>query len=114
MRKDPKIFLNDILDSIERIEEYVKECTKKEFLDDYEKQDAVIRRLEIIGEAVNGISNKIQAEYSKIPWRQISGMRNVLIHEYSGVNEERIWDTIKKDIPVLKREVKEMLKDFEY
>ena len=110
--KNPKIFLEDILESIERIEKYTGNRTLKEFLDDYEKQDAIIKRLEIIGEAVKSISNDVKKKYPKIPWRDMAGMRDILIHEYFGVNIERIWDTAKNDIPKIKKQIAELLEKF--
>ena len=110
--KNPKIFLEDILESIERIEKYTKGKTLKEFLDDYEKQDAIIKRLEIIGEAVKNIPAEVKKKHSKIPWKDITGMRDVLIHEYFGVIMERVWDTAKNDIPKFKKQITELLEKF--
>ena len=107
--KNYKIFLSDILESIERIEEYTKNRSKEDFADDYEKQDAIIRRLEIVGEATKNIPQYIKKVYPEIPWRQMSGMRDVLVHDYSGVKMERVWDTAKKDIPKLKKQIAEIL-----
>src|SRR3989338_2788173 len=107
--KNPKIFLEDILESIIRIEKYVKGKTKKEFLDNYEKQDAIIKRLEIIGEAVKNISTGIKKKHPEIPWKDMAGMRDILVHEYFGVIMDRVWDTAKNDIPKLKKQIKELL-----
>ena len=90
MKRNHKIFLKDILESIEKIEQYVKDTTESEFLDDYEKQDAIMKRLEIIGEAVKNIPKKVKAEHPEIPWKQMSGIRDVLIHEYFGVVMKRV------------------------
>lgn len=112
-RKNPKIFIADILESIERIEQYTKGKTEKEFFDDYEKQDAIMKRLEVIGEAVKNIPKEFKEKHSKIPWKKIAGMRDVLIHEYFGVIMERVWDTAKNDIPKLKKQISELLKNLE-
>ena len=110
--KNPKVFLEDILESIERIEKYTKGKTLKEFLNDYEKQDAIIKRLEIIGEAVKNIPAEIKKKHSEIPWKDITGMRDVLIHEYFGVIMERVWDTAKNDIQKFKKQITELLEKF--
>jgi len=85
MKKDTKIFLEHILESINLIEEYMQDKTKTEFLETKQLQDAVIRRIEIIGEAVKNIPDDIKEKYKDIPWRNIMGMRDILIHQYFGV-----------------------------
>ncbi|MEM7816824.1 MAG: DUF86 domain-containing protein [Candidatus Aenigmatarchaeota archaeon] len=103
MKKDPKIFIEHILESIEIIQNYLKGLSKKEFLNSKEKQDAVIRRIEVIGEAVKNIPNEIKKKYPKIPWKNIAGMRDVLIHQYFGVDLELTYKTAKKDLVDLKK-----------
>ena len=111
MKKDKniKVYLNDIQDCILKIEEYLEGYSEERFYEDYEKQDSVLRRLEIIGEAVKQLPDGIKEKYPKIPWKDIAGTRAILIHEYSGVNMRRIWKTVKKDIPELKKNVEGML-----
>jgi len=86
MKKDVGVFVEHVMESIEKIEEYMGGVSKEEFLGDSRTQDAVMRRLEIMGEAVKNIPSEFRDEYPKIPWKQIAGMRDVLIHEYFGVN----------------------------
>jgi len=83
----------------------------EDFLRDRKTQDAVIRNLEIIGEAAKNLPSNIKERYPKIPWRALSGMRDKLIHAYFGVSLSIVWETIKNDLPVLKQQVESILKD---
>lgn len=107
--KDPKIFLKHILESVEIIEINVKDKTKKEFLRKIILQDAVIRRLEIIGEAVKNISLIFRAEHTTVPWKEVAGLRDFLIHEYFGVDLNLVWKIVQKDLPPLKKEILKFL-----
>lgn len=115
MKKDIKVFLKDILESIELIEKYTRGLGKEEFLDkeqdNIQMKDAIIRRLAIIGEAVNNIPNSFRKKHDNIPWREISGMRNILVHEYFGVKMERVWKTAKEDLPELRKKIKNILEE---
>lgn len=113
MKKNISVFIQDMLESIKLIEDYAKGVTKEEFLDkddNLQMKDAIIRRLEIIGEAVKNIPDDFKEKHSDIPWKQISGMRDILIHEYFGVNLERVWKTAKEDLPKLKEAISKILK----
>jgi len=110
MKKDTKIFLEHILESINLIEEYMQDKTKTEFLETKQLQDAVIRRIEIIGEAVKNIPDDIKEKYKDIPWRNIMGMRDILIHQYFGVDLELTWEVINNNIPELKKKISSVKK----
>lgn len=109
MKKDPKILLLDILDSIENIEKYTKNVSKEKFFDNLKTQDAVVRRIEIIGEAVKHLPTSFKNKYSDIEWRKIAGTRDVLIHDYAGVDVLLVWEIVKKDALVLKKQIVEIL-----
>ena len=102
MKKDFQPCIEDILESISKIEAYTKGIELDEFLNNTERQDAVLRRLEIIGEAVKKIPDEIRMQYNEIPWKQIAVMRDMLIHEYSGVSLERVWKVLSTDLQPLK------------
>jgi len=107
---DDRVRLHHIRDAIARIESYVS-GGKDAFLADPMIQDAVIRNLEVIGEAVKGLSENVRAEHPEIPWVRIAGMRDVLIHEYFGVRLETVWAAVDKRLPELKRHVTVLLGD---
>lgn len=113
MKKEERtevVYLQDILDSFEQ---YTSSINKSEFLKDIEKQDAVIRRLEIIGESVKQLSEKTRSDYPEIPWRSIAGMRDVLIHSYFGVSIEMIWNVLENEISDLKKITQQMINHHE-
>ncbi|MBU1045732.1 DUF86 domain-containing protein [Patescibacteria group bacterium] len=111
MDKDPRPYLNDILESIERIENYVEMTSEENFFQDTQYQDAIIRRLEIIGEATKNLPKDFKNDYPEVPWRKIAGIRDILIHEYFGVNLKRIWKIAEKDLPELKNQILKLLND---
>lgn len=111
MKRDLRVYVEDIPESAARIEEYTKTMTKDEFLRNTQVQDAVVRRLEIMGEAVKNIPEEFRAEYPQIPWKKIAGTRDVLAHEYFGVKLDRIWKIAKEDIPDLKSKMLKMKED---
>lgn len=107
-RENEKLYFQDIIDSICNIEKYIQGFSFDEFFEDRKTVDAVVRNLEIIGEASGHISKQTKQKYSKIPWTQIVGMRNKVIHEYSGVDLKILWQTLKEDIPDLKKKIEEI------
>jgi uncharacterized protein with HEPN domain len=93
------------MESINLIEVYTVRISKEDFLKSEQIQDAVMRRLEIIGEASKKIPATIKAQHPDIPWREMAGMRDILIHEYFGVDLELTWTTVKESLPDLKQQL---------
>ncbi len=98
---DDRLYLSNILECIERIEAYTQE-DRETFMGLTLVQDGVIRNLEVIGEATKRLSEQVRQSYSDIPWKQMAGMRDVLIHDYLRINLNRVWQTVEQDLPVLK------------
>jgi len=99
--KDDFAYIDHILLCIDKIQEYTKNLTQSDFYKNELIQDAVIRNIEIIGEATKKISKDIKASYDEIPWREMSGMRDKLVHDYMGVDVEVVWKTVKEDLPLI-------------
>jgi len=112
MKKDPKIFLKHIIESIEAIESRLAKITKEEFEKNITIQDAVIRRIEIIGEAVKNLPAEFKRNHLGIEWRKIAGMRDKLIHEYFGISLNIVWTTARRDLPKLKKQILGLLEKF--
>lgn len=109
MKKSPEIFLKHILESIEWIEKDTLNFSEQDFLKNVPIQDAVVRRLEIIGQAIRNLPQDFKQTYPKTPWQDIMDMRNKLIHEYFGVDLNLVWSVVKNDIPPLKEQIKTVL-----
>jgi uncharacterized protein with HEPN domain len=109
--RDIRVYLDDILESISKIEEYLKDVTELSFEINFEKQDAVIRRFEIIGEAVKQIPASVKNKYPEIPWRKIAGLRDISIHNYFGLSPNLVWKVAKEDAPDLKRSIQKVKND---
>jgi uncharacterized protein with HEPN domain len=99
-------FLLDILQSAELVTQYTRGCGKKEFITNVQLQDSVIRRLILIAEAAKRISEETRLSLPDIPWQEINGMRNRLVHEYDDINLDIVWNVVMDEIPTLIRELK--------
>lgn len=106
------LYVDDIHSSCEKVLAYTKGATFSEFKIDLKTIDAVVRNLEIIGEAAKAFPGAFRKSHKNIPWRKITGMRNKVSHEYFGIDEEILWKTVKEDIPFLMKEIGKIKKDF--
>jgi uncharacterized protein with HEPN domain len=109
MKKDDTVYLHHILDAIELIEEYTQGMSENEFLSNSMAHDAVVRQIEIIGEAARNISDEFRISHPDLPWGKMIGIRNKIIHEYFNVNLSVVWDTVQDDLPALQKIIKSIL-----
>jgi uncharacterized protein with HEPN domain len=113
MKRSSLIYIKDILEYMERAEKYVKNLSLKQFLEDEKSCDAVIRCIEVMGEATKNVSEDIRSKYPLIPWRDLAGMRDKIIHGYFIVDFENVWLVVKNEIPKLKPSIKKVLIEIE-
>jgi uncharacterized protein with HEPN domain len=111
MSRSAEILLRDILQASDLLAQYTFGLTLEEFTENTEKQDAVARRLEIIGEAVKGLPRDLRDRYPEVPWRDIAGARDVLVHEYFRIDLDLAWEMVKEDIPDLAEKIRRILED---
>ncbi len=111
MKKD-SIYLRHILDAVGKIESYVS-VGRETFLSTTHWQDAVVRQLEIIGEATKRISAELRSNYPDIPWRRMAGLRDILIHDYLGIDLPMVWEVTQRDLPDLKTKIEGIVKKLE-
>jgi uncharacterized protein with HEPN domain len=109
MKREYRLYIDDILEAVEKIEKYVKGLSSDEFIEDGKTVDAVIRNFQIIGEATKRIPDEVKRKYADIPWKEMAGMRDKLVHEYFGIKLDVLWKTIKSRLPELKALIKEVL-----
>ncbi|MFH1904070.1 MAG: DUF86 domain-containing protein [bacterium] len=100
-KREDTAVVQDMKESIDRIVSYTSKMEYDDFLQDYKTQDAVIRNIEILGEAVKLLSDETKEKYPNVPWKDIAGTRDKLIHDYFGVNIDIVWDIAKNEIPSL-------------
>ncbi|ASJ04562.1 HepT-like ribonuclease domain-containing protein [Thermococcus barossii] len=110
-KRDPCLFLDDILEAIFRIEEYTEGYEFEDFIRDRKTVDAVLRNLEVIGEAARYVPEEIKEQHADVPWKRIIGLRNVVIHHYFGVDLNIVWTIVRLQLPDLKKSVEKIVEE---
>jgi uncharacterized protein with HEPN domain len=113
MKRDYRLFIEDILDCIEKIDEFVGNMDFDEFFRDDKTRSAVVRKLEIIGEASKNIPKRIREKYKELPWSDMARMRDKITHDYFGINYKIVWNVIKERLPEIKPVIHKILKELE-
>jgi uncharacterized protein with HEPN domain len=111
MKRDYRLYIDDILEAITKIETYIKRASFDTFSKDSKTIDAVVRNFQIIGEAAKHIPEEIRKKYQHVPWKEMAGMRDKLTHEYYGVKLDVVWETLKKRLPEVKAQIKKVLEE---
>jgi uncharacterized protein with HEPN domain len=106
-----EIFLLHILESIERIEDFVKNVSQEKFIRDFKTHDATVWRIGVLGEATKNLSKNLKDRHKSIKWTKIIDMRNIIIHEYFGIDLKLTYKIVKEDVPILKKNILEILKE---
>jgi len=106
IEKNRTIFIRHILENIKKIEDFSKRISKEELKNDELRKYAIVRAIEVIGEAVKNLSNEFKEKHKDIPWKEIIGTRDIMIHKYFGVDLEIVWDIIENNLPDLKKKLK--------
>ena len=109
-KRDLRLFASDMLESIEKIQKWTKGLTYEKFSQDTLIQDAVVRNLEIIGEAAKNIPDDLRLKYPAVPWKRVAGFRNIAIHDYFGVDLETVWKIVTQGTAEIKPHIQTMLK----
>lgn len=109
--KEDRLYLIHISECIGRIEKYLPDRSKQNFLSSSLLQDAVLRNLQTMAESTQRLSDSLKAKHPEINWRKITGFRNLLVHDYLGVDAERVWKIIEIELPSLKKTITSMLRD---
>lgn len=112
-KRDACLLLQDMLESLEKIERYTAGLTFERFAQDDRTVDAVVRNLEVIGEAARQIPSEVRERYPEVPWRRVIGLRNVVVHEYFAVDVEIVWTVVRQSLPELKEALRRMMAELE-
>lgn len=108
VQKDMSVYITDIIDAIGKIELYIAHTSFEDFITNTEKQDAVLRRLEIVGEAASRLTEAFKNDHAEVPWKKIIGLRNIIIHDYGYVDLEQIWAIVTEDLPATKHVIEKI------
>lgn len=113
MKKDLRVYLDDVIESCSLIAKYIKDKNKEQFDNDSKMQDAVIRRLEVIGEAIKRLPMEFRDQHTEVEWKSATGLRDILIHHYDEVEIKQVWYTITEILPSFKLQIEEALRQIE-
>jgi len=108
MPRDYRVFLDDILEAVTKAKEYTAGFSEEQFCADRRTVEAVVWNLQIIGEAAKNIPEEIRSRYPDVPWRDMAGLRNIIVHQYFGIKLDLIWKVVQNDLPLIEVRIREM------
>ena len=111
MPRDYKVYLQDILDAVGKVRSYTTGLTLKTFSEDTKSVDAVVRNLEVIGEAIKQVPDNVRSKHADVEWRKIAGLRDILAHQYFGVDMEIVWDIVQNKLPALEAQIRKIVEE---
>ena len=111
--RDPRLYLNEIIQSCDKVARFIHDLDEEEFLQSELYQDAVVRNLEIIGEAAGQLPNELRARHPDVPWKQMNGFRNIAIHAYFAVDFVNVWNIVSSSLPDLGPRIQQILEELE-
>jgi len=111
MKRDISLYLKDVFEHMKHAEAFIENLTHEEFIKDKKTSYAVVRCIEIIGEAVKNIPDDVRGKYPDIPWKKMAGMRDKISHFYFGIDMKKVWLAVKRDLPKIRPQIRKILKD---
>ena len=109
MSRDYRVYLEDVLEAIRKIAGYTTGLSLEVFTGDVKTLDAVVRNLEVIGEAIKNVPDEVRSKHPEVDWKKIAGLRDVLIHAYFAIDVETVWDIVQNKLPLLGKQIKKIL-----
>lgn len=111
MPRDYKVYLQDVVEAAGKVRSYTAGISFKAFSEDTKTVDAVVRNLEVIGEAIKQVPDDVRSKHADVEWKKIAGLRDILVHQYFGIDVEIIWDIVQNKLPALEAQIRKVIEE---